>query len=94
MAENSNVSPAALSAMQAVSDSMILARTARKKTQAEVASACSMSLGTYQAVERGALTPTLQSYVKVLEYYGLVETLGFVGASIFDKEGQALRKSK
>lgn len=44
MAENSNVSPAALSAMQAVSDSMILARTARKKTQAEVASACSLDL--------------------------------------------------
>lgn len=94
MIENEPASPEAESALRAVSDSIILARKVRGKSQAEVAGACGMSIGTYQAVERGAMTPTMRSYVKVLDYFGLAHSLRFVGASIFDDLGQGYRLGK
>lgn len=78
-------------AMKAVADNINLARTSRSLKQAEVASACNISVGTYQAVEKGSLSPSMRAYVNVLYYFGLAGSLSFLGASHFDKVGIELR---
>lgn len=93
MTEKNDVSQEALDSMQAVADSITLARNARDLTQAEVAEACGLGVGTYQAVERGALSPSMRAYAKVLDYFGMAHTIAFLGATPFDKEGQALRQA-
>lgn len=93
MTDNNELSQVAVDAMQAVADSITLARTARGLTQAEVAAGCGISIGTYQSVERGSLSPSMRAYVTVLDYFGLASSVAFLGAPPFDKEGQLLRAS-
>jgi transcriptional regulator with XRE-family HTH domain len=91
MTKNDDLSPAAIKMVKATADNFILARKARGLSQEEIAQAIGISLNSYKSLESGEAKANFVSYVKALDYLGLVETLGLLAAPQLDVVGQEYR---